>query len=33
MAKDSFKSFEDLECWKAPDGKGRSYLLFVNSGN
>jgi len=27
--RESFRSFEDLECWKAPCGKGRSYLLLV----
>jgi len=31
VAKESYKSFEDLECWKAPDGKSRSYLLLVIS--
>ena len=26
--KEVIRTFEDLECWKAPCGRGRSYLLM-----
>ncbi len=32
MNKDSFRSFEDLECWRAcTDDRGKSYSLMVIS--